>query len=72
MPSYLTVMKGITILFDETRKKRIALIDLEEIRKDAEGFEDLVDVLVAESRTNEPTITLDAYLKSAKRPTFAP
>jgi hypothetical protein len=60
-------MKGVSILFDERKKKRIVQIDLEAIRKDPEGLEDLVDVLVAESRRNEPTITLDAYLKSVKR-----
>lgn len=60
-------MKGVSILFDERKKKRIVQIDLEAIRKDPEGLEDLVDVLIAESRRNEPTITLDAYLKSVKR-----
>ncbi len=60
-------MKGVSILFDERKKKRIVQIDLEAIRKDPEGLEDLMDVLVAESRRNEPTISLDAYLKSVKR-----
>ncbi|MGV3636029.1 MAG: hypothetical protein ACO1NQ_00150 [Flavobacteriales bacterium] len=60
-------MKGVSILFDERKKKRIVQIDLEAIRKDPEGLEDLVDVLVAESRRNEPTVSLDAYLRSAKR-----
>ncbi|HOY29524.1 MAG TPA: hypothetical protein PLR96_11155 [Flavobacteriales bacterium] len=60
-------MKGVSILFDERKKKRIVQIDLEAIRKDPEGLEDLVDVLVAESRKNEPTVSLDAYLRSPKR-----
>lgn len=60
-------MKGVSILFDERKKKRIVQIDLEAIRKDPEGLEDLVDVLVAESRRNEPTVSLDAYLRSSKR-----
>ncbi|HRH39169.1 MAG TPA: hypothetical protein PK760_12525 [Flavobacteriales bacterium] len=60
-------MKGVSILYDEHKKKRIVQIDMDSIRKDPEGFEDLMDVLVAESRKNEPTISLDDYVKSAKR-----
>lgn len=60
-------MKGLSILYDEANKRRIVQIDMEAIRKDPEAFEDMMDVLIAESRRNEPTITLDAYLKSAKR-----
>lgn len=60
-------MKGVSILFDERKKKRIVQIDMEAIRKDPEGVEDLLDVLIAESRKNEPTISLDAYVKSVKR-----
>ncbi|MBK6829378.1 MAG: hypothetical protein IPG92_00910 [Flavobacteriales bacterium] len=60
-------MKGVSILFDERKKKRIVQIDMDAIRKDPEGLEDLLDVLVAESRRNEPTISLDEYVKSVKR-----
>ena len=60
-------MKGVSILYDEETKKRIVQIDLESIRKDPVAFEDLMDGLIAESRRSEPTIGLDAYLKSAKR-----
>lgn len=60
-------MKGLSILFDERRKKRIAQIDLDLVRKDPEAIEDLLDVLVAESRRNEPTISLDDYLSKRKR-----
>lgn len=60
-------MKGVSILFDERKKKRIVQIDMESIRKDPEGLEHLMDVLVAESRRNEPTISLDDHMKSVKR-----
>ena len=59
-------MKGVSILFDERKKKRIVQIDMDAIRKDPEGLEDLMDVLVAESRRGEPTISLDDYVKSEK------
>ncbi len=60
-------MKGVSILYDERRKKRIVQIDMDAISKEPEAIEDLMDVLVAESRRGEPTISLDDYLKSAKR-----
>ncbi|MFN8351586.1 MAG: hypothetical protein U0U25_09005 [Flavobacteriales bacterium] len=56
-----------TILYDEARKKRIVQIDMEAIRKDPEAFEDMMDVLIAESRRSEPTISLDTYLKQTAR-----
>ena len=57
-------MKGVSILYDEKKKKRIVQIDLEFIRKDPTAFEDLMDGLIAGSRRGEPTITLDAYVGS--------
>jgi hypothetical protein len=60
-------MKGLSILYDEAKKKRIVQIDMDAIRKDPEAFEDLMDVLIAESRRNEPTISLDTYLKQAAK-----
>ncbi len=64
-------MKGVSILFDERKKKRIVQIDMDAIRKDPEGLEDLLDVLVAESRRNEPTISLDEYVTKTYRATSA-
>lgn len=60
-------MKGVSILYDERTKKRIVQIDMEAIRKDPGTIEDMMDVLVAESRKNEPTISLDDFVKKAKR-----
>lgn len=56
-------MKGVSILMNERSKKRIVQIDMDAIRKDPQGFEDLMDVLVAESRRNEPTVSLEKYLR---------
>ncbi len=60
-------MKGVSILMNERSKKRIVQIDMEAIRKDPEAVEDLMDVLVAESRKDEPSISLDDYVRSSKR-----
>jgi len=46
-------MKGVTIIKDETNNKRFAQIDLDEY---AEIWEDIQDILSAESRKNEDKI----------------
>ncbi|MCB9164237.1 MAG: hypothetical protein H6592_07360 [Flavobacteriales bacterium] len=60
-------MKGVSILLDERRKKRIVQIDLDTFVKDPEALDDLIDVIKAESRKHEATVSLDDYLASVKR-----
>lgn len=60
-------MKGVTILFDEARKKRIVQIDLDVLSKDPEAIEDLLDGLVAEQRRNEPTVSHEALVRFLKK-----
>ena len=66
-PPYLRTMKGVSILYDEKRKKRIVQIDLEEISKDPEAFEDLLDGLIAEERRNEPSISHKTVMRSLRK-----
>jgi hypothetical protein len=47
-------MKGVTILTDEKKKRKILQVDIKAVAKNPDEFEDLIDVLVAESRKNEP------------------
>jgi PHD/YefM family antitoxin component YafN of YafNO toxin-antitoxin module len=47
-------MKGIQFVVDEAGKKKAVLIDLEEWR---ELWEDIYDVLVSQSRKDEPTVS---------------
>lgn len=47
-------MKGIDFVVDDTGKKRAVLIDLEEW---GEVWEDIYDILVSQSRQNEPTVS---------------
>ena len=60
-------MKGVTILVDEARKKRIVQIDLDQLSKDPEAIEDRLDGLIAEQRKNEPTVTHKALVRSLKK-----
>ncbi len=46
-------MKGIQFVVDEAGKKKAVLIDLEEW---GELWEDFYDILVSQSRRNEPTV----------------
>jgi len=46
-------MKGIRFVVDDSGKKKAVLIDLEEV---GELWEDIYDVLVSQSRRNEPTV----------------
>ncbi len=52
-------MKGVTILKDEKNNKRILQVDVKELAKNPDAFEELVDRLVAEERMNEKEISLE-------------
>jgi hypothetical protein len=60
-------MKGVTILKDEKNNKRILQVDLKEVAKYPDKFEDVVDMLVAEERKDEKEISLAAAKKRLKR-----
>jgi hypothetical protein len=60
-------MKGVTFLTDETNKKRLLQIDIKEIAKNPEKFEDLMDVVIAESRKDEPKISWEEAKKKLKK-----
>jgi hypothetical protein len=60
-------MKGVTILTDEKKKKKILQADIKEIAKNPGQFEDLLDVLIAESRKEEKKISWDAAKKQLKK-----
>ena len=61
-------MEGVTILKDETLNKRYVQIDLELINNhDSEEILDLIDVIIAESRKDEDTVTLEELTEELKR-----
>ena len=47
-------MKGISYLIDEMNQKKAVVIELATLEKHPKEIEDLLDILVAESRKNEP------------------
>jgi hypothetical protein len=60
-------MKGVTILKDEKNNRKILQVDIKEIAKHPDDFEDLIDILVAESRRNEPKKTLEEVKRNLKK-----
>jgi len=57
-------MQGIDFLIDENGKKKAAVIDLE---KYGEALEDFMDGLVATSRKNERTVSLDTLKRKIRK-----
>jgi hypothetical protein len=60
-------MKSVTFLTDKKRNREILQIDLKTLSKNPEELEDLVDVIVAESRKNEKDISLADAKKILKK-----
>lgn len=60
-------MKGVTILTDEKKKRKILQVDIKEITKNPDEFEDLIDILVAESRKSEPKVSWEDVKKNLRK-----
>ena len=60
-------MKGITIFRDEKNNRKILQVDIKEISKHPDEFEDLIDVLVTEARNDERKIDWSAAKKRLRK-----
>ena len=60
-------MKGVSIVHDETKKKRYVQIDMDLIGKDPDQVIDQIDLLVIEARRNEPTIPIAEVKRRLER-----
>ena len=60
-------MKGVTILTDEKKKRKILQIDIKEVTKNPDEFEDLIDILVAESRKSESKVSWEDVKKNLRK-----
>lgn len=52
-------MKGVSVLYDESNGRRLIQIDLSEVEEGNDLVEDLVEMIVAESRWDDETISLE-------------
>ncbi|HEY4148387.1 MAG TPA: hypothetical protein VGM41_05645 [Chitinophagaceae bacterium] len=60
-------MRGLTIFTDEKNNKRVLQVDLSEVAKHPNEFEDMIDMLVAEDRKNEKEIGWDDVKKQLRK-----
>ena len=60
-------MKGISYITDDKNRKTAVVIDLKTLNKQAEAIEDLLDVIIAESRKEEESIPFEKVVKSLKK-----
>ena len=60
-------MKGISYITDKKNKKTAVVIDLKTLQKYDEQIEDLFDVIIAESRAEEPSISWETVKKKLKK-----
>jgi hypothetical protein len=60
-------MKGVIVLTDERKKRKILQVDIKEVAKNPDEFEDLIDILVAESRKSEPKVSWEKVKKNLKK-----
>ena len=56
-------MRGVSYITDSHNKKKSVVIDLKVIEKNQEAIEDLLDIIVAESRKDEPTVSWEEVKK---------
>jgi len=50
-------MKGVTFIKDETHNRRFVQIDLDQLEKYQNRIEDLLDVIIAESRKDDGEVS---------------
>jgi hypothetical protein len=60
-------MKGVSILKDEKNNKRILQVDLKEVAKYPDEFEEVIDSLVAEERENDKETSWEEVKKQLKK-----
>ena len=60
-------MKGITYIKDKSNRKKAIVIELKIIKKNEEEIHELIDALVAESRSDDELISWEDAKKQLKK-----
>lgn len=60
-------MKGVSVLQDMEHDRRLVQIDLGKVDLSDEGIEDLFDLIIAESRKDSPTISMEQLVRQLKK-----
>jgi hypothetical protein len=60
-------MKGVSYITDNKNRKTAVVIDLKTLEKFDDQIEDLFDVIIAESRKDEPTVSWEQVKKNLQK-----
>lgn len=60
-------MKGVTYITNKKNQKTAVVIDLKTLKKYDEQLEDLFDMIIAESRAEEPSVSWETVKKKLKK-----
>jgi len=60
-------MKGVNFITDDKNRRTAVIIELKTIEQHQEEVEDLLDVIIAESRKDEPKRSWEEVKKSLKK-----
>ena len=60
-------MKGISYITDDKNRKTAIVINLKAFKKQEEEIEDLLDIIIAESRKDDKSIPFSTVVKSLKK-----
>jgi hypothetical protein len=60
-------MKGVNFITDSKNRKKAVVIDLKTIENHQEQLEDFLDVIVAESRKDEPKVSWEEIKKNLRK-----
>ena len=60
-------MKGVSYITNKKNQKTAVVIDLKTLKKYDEQLEDLFDMIIAESRAEEPSVSWETVKKNLKR-----
>ncbi len=60
-------MKGVNFIMDDKNRRTAVIIELKTIEQHQEDVEDLLDIIVAESRKDEPKRSWEEVKKSLKK-----
>lgn len=60
-------MKGVSYILDDKKKLKAVVIEIGTIEKYEEQIEDLLDLIIAESRQGEASIPFNKVVRSMKR-----
>lgn len=60
-------MKGVSYITDDKNRKKAVVIDLKTLEQNQEAIEDLLDIIVAESRKNDPKVSWEEVKKGLRK-----